>query len=102
MGILREEEFEGFLKRRISTSNGLLIHGNDESAVAMLGRLAAKAVGGEIRQVDIAAAKSSPGTFMDDFLSLSLLGDRQILLVDGADEYCLKFLEPAFAYGESA
>jgi len=102
MAALREEEFETFLRRRINASNGIVIHGNDEAAVSLLGRQAAKAVGGDVRRVDITAAKATPGTFMDDFLSLSLLGGRQVLLVDGADEYCLKFLEPALSYGELA
>ena len=102
MGVLREEEFDVHLKRRISSTNGILIHGNDEAAVSLLSRQAAKAIADEIQRVDIAAAKASPGAFMDDFLSLSLLDDRQVLIVDGADENCLKFLEPAFAYGEPA
>jgi DNA polymerase-3 subunit delta len=102
MVVLREEEFESHLKRRISSSNGILIHGNDEAAVSLLSRQAAKAIAEAMRRVDVTAAKASPGTFMDDFLSLSLLGDRQVLLVDGADEYCLKFLEPAFAYEQPA
>ena len=102
MAILREEDFDAFLKRRVLTANGILIHGNDDAAVALLGRQAAKAVGSDVQRVDSAAAKASPGTFMDDFLALSLLGDRQVLFVDGADEYCLKFLEPALAFAEPA
>ena len=96
MGVLREEEFETFLKRRISTMNGLLIHGADSAAVSMLARRVISNFG-EISQIDIATAKSAPGGFMDQMLSLSLLGDRQLLQVEGADEACLKFLEPAFA-----
>ena len=33
---------------------------------------------------------------MDQFMSLSLLGDRQIMVVEPADDSCLKFLEPMF------
>ena len=102
MGIMREEEFEAYLRRGVSSTNGILIHGNDEAAVSLLGRQAAKAIAGEIQRVDVPAAKASPGAFMDDFLSLSLLGGRQVLLVDGADEYCLKFLEAAFSFREPA
>ena len=102
MGVLREDEFETYLKRRVSSSNGILIHGNDEAAVSLLGRQAAKEIAGDIQRVDVAVAKASPGAFMDDFLSLSLLSGRQVLIVDGADEYCLKFLEPAFTFGELA
>ena len=97
MAILREEEFDHFLKRRLSVMNGLLIHGADEAAVSLLTQNVVTALKGETVQVDIAGAKAAPGSFMDQMLSLSLLGDRQVLLVEGADEACLKFLEPAFA-----
>ena len=96
MGVLREEEIETFLKRRVSTMNGLLIHGADSAAVSMLARRVISAFG-DISQVDMAQAKSAPGGFMDQMLSLSLLGDRQLLFVEGADETCLKFLEPGFS-----
>ena len=96
MGALREEEFETFLKSRVSTMNGLLVHGADSAAVSMLARRVISSFG-DISQIDVASAKSAPGGFMDKMLSLSLLGDRQLLFVDGADEACLKFLEPAFS-----
>ncbi|MEO9167073.1 MAG: DNA polymerase III subunit delta [Aestuariivirga sp.] len=96
MGVLREEEFETFLKRRVSTMNGLLVHGADSAAVSMLARRMISSFS-DTSQIDLGAAKSAPGGFMDQMLSLSLLGDRQLLFVDGADESCLKFLEPAFA-----
>jgi DNA polymerase III subunit delta len=102
LAILREEEFDGFLTRRLSAMNGILIHGVDEAGVAQLARQVAKKLGGELQRVDVGASKTSPGTFMDQFLSLSLLGDRQVLVVDPADESCLKFLEPALAYGQPA
>ena len=96
MGTLREEEFEAFLKRRVSTMNGLLVHGADSGAVSMLAR---RVISGfsDISQIDLTEAKSAPGGFMDQMLSLSLLGDRQLLFVEGADEASLKFLEPAFS-----
>jgi DNA polymerase III subunit delta len=96
MSVLREEEFETFLKRRVPSLNGLLVHGADSAAVSMLARRVISAFS-DISQIDIGGAKSAPGGFMDQMLSLSLLGDRQLLFVDGADETCLKFLEPAFA-----
>ncbi|MDE2383648.1 MAG: hypothetical protein KGO53_03425 [Alphaproteobacteria bacterium] len=102
MGLLREEEFEGFVKRRLSASNGLLIHGVDQAAVAMLARQVAAQLGGESQRVDIAACKASPGLFADDFFSLSLLGGRQLLVVDPADDACLKFLEPLLAADKPA
>ncbi len=102
MSVLREDEFDGYLKRRLGASNGIMIHGVDQAAVALLSRQVSKQLGGEVQRVDIAACKAAPGSFMDQFLSLSLLGDRQVLLVDGADEACLKFLEPTLAYDRVA
>lgn len=96
MSVLREEEFETFLKRRVAAMNGLLIHAADPAAVSMLAKRVISSFG-DISHIDIAQAKSAPGGFMDQMLSLSLLGDRQLLFVEGADETCLKFLEPAFA-----
>ena len=102
MTTLREEEFDNFLKRRIFAMNGLLIHGADEAAVNLLARRVVTALRGETIQVDNGAAKAAPGSFMDQMLSLSLLGDRQVLLVENADEACLKFLDPAFAQTNTA
>ena len=82
--------------------NGILIHGADESAVAGLARLLIKQLVATPQRVDVAAAKASPGTFLDLFLSLSLLGDRQVLLVDGADDSCLKFLGPSLVFDQPA
>ena len=96
MSTLRVEEYENFLKRRLSSINGLLIHGSDLATVSLLARRAVNALKGEVVQIDIAASKAAPGSFMDKMLSLSLLGDRQVLLVDDADDTCLKFLETAF------
>ena len=98
MSLLREEEFESFLKRKLSSSNGVLIHGGDASAVSMLARSVAKQLGGDTQIIDIPDAKAAPGGFMDQILSLSLLGDRQVLQVDGADDTCLKFLDSAIAH----
>ena len=96
MTVLREEEFESFLSRKVKTMNGLLIHGADEAAVSLLGRQVVKKIGFEAQRVDIAACKSSPGEFLDRFLSLSMFGDRETLFLGDADEACLKFLEPVF------
>ena len=97
MTVLREEDVAGFLKRRLAHSNGILVHGADAAAVSVLARSVGAALGGDIQTVDTSLAKSAPGGFMDQMLSLSLLGDRQILFVEGADDSTLKFLDAAFA-----
>ncbi len=94
MTLLREDDFHGFLQRRLKAVNGILIHGSDQSAVGLLVREVQVKLGGESQRVDISTCKAEPGNFFDQFLSLSLLGDRQILLVDAADDSCFKFLEP--------
>ena len=98
MTVLRDEDFDTFLSRRAKTMNGLLIHGADEAAVSLLARQATKQLGGEPQRLDVSAYKSSPGEFLDRFLSLSMFGDRETLVLEDADENCLKFLEPAFRH----
>jgi DNA polymerase III subunit delta len=102
LGVLREEDFDGFVKRRLSAMNGILIHGADLSAVAGLARQIVKQLGAEPQRIDISAAKVAPGSFHDALLSLSLLGDRQVLIIDPADDSCLKFLEPSLSFDRPA
>ena len=96
--MLREEDLDVFLSRKAKAMNGILIHGADEAAVNLLGRQATKQLSVEAQRLDIASFKSAPGEFFDRFLSLSMFGDRETLLIDDADEACLKFLEPAFQH----
>ena len=98
MTVLREEDLDVFLSRKAKTMNGLLVHGADEAAVNLLGRQATKQLSVEAQRLDVAGFKSAPGEFFDRFLSLSMFGDRETLLIDDADEACLKFLEPAFRH----
>ncbi len=82
--------------------NGLLIHGADEAAVNLLGRQVTQQLGVEAQRLDVASFKSAPGEFFDRFLSLSMFGDRETLLLDDADEACFEFLEPAFRHSALA
>ena len=98
MTVLRDEDFDAFLSRKAKTMNGILIHGADEAAVSLLAWQAIKQLGGEPQRLDVSACKSSSGEFLDRFLSLSMFGDRETLVLEDADESCLKFLEPAFRH----
>ena len=102
MTVLREEEFDTFVKRRLNSMNGVLIHGVDAASVAGLGRQVAHQLGASPQRIDVAAAKASISMFEDSFLSLSLLGDREVLLIDGADDSCLKFLDASLAFEQPA
>jgi DNA polymerase III subunit delta len=93
MAVLREEEFEAFVLRRSTVMNGILIHGSDQSAVSALGRkVVLQASSSASMRFDPASLKENPGRLSDEFRSISLLGDRQILLVEGVDDSHLKFL----------
>jgi DNA polymerase III subunit delta len=102
LAVLREEEFEGFVKRRLGSMNGILIHGSDLSAVSGLARQIPKQLAAEPQRIDIPAAKTAPGSFQDQYLSLSMFGERQVLIVDPADDSCLKFLETSLAFDQPA
>lgn len=106
MAVLREEEFESFIKRRAATMNGVLIHGVDSSAVSSLGQQALRAIvgGGDTSfatvRIDLASLKENPSRFDDEFRSLSLLGERRVLLADGVDDIHLKALTSILAARE--
>ena len=97
MTVLREDDLDEFLSRKVKSMNGLLVHGADDAAVNLVGSQLIKKIGVEARRLDVGACKSSPAKFLDDFLSLPMFGDRETLLLDDADEACLEFLEPVFA-----
>ena len=101
MAVLKEEEFDGFLKRRISGCSVLLIHGDDEAVISSMGAQAIAALSGStnasmlVDELDTALCKKSPGIFADALNGMSLLGDRRLLVLDGVDDSCLAFLTPA-------
>jgi DNA polymerase-3 subunit delta len=98
MTVLREDEFESFIKRRSTAMNGVLIHGADSSAVSALGQLTLRGIVGDgdtafaSVRIDLASLKENPGRFDDEFRSMSLLGERRVLLADGIDDSHLKAL----------
>jgi DNA polymerase III subunit delta len=103
MAVLREDEFENFVKRKCAAMNGLLIHGADSSAVASLSQQTIRAIVGSgdasfaTSRIEISSLKESAGLLDDEFKSMSLLGERRVLIIDGADETCLKPLAPILA-----
>ena len=101
MVALREDDLDAFLKRRLSASVGILIHGDDEAALNQLAAKVAKAVTGGVETSssdDVAASdvRQSPGVLKDAVASLSLWGDRNVVVVDGVDDHTLKAVQPLF------
>jgi DNA polymerase III subunit delta len=91
--VLREDGFEKFLKRQISSMNGVLVHGADSAAVAGFGRQIVRAISGmagEAERYDASFLKEGAGRVQDEFYSLSLLGDRRVLWIDDVGDSSLK------------
>ena len=108
MTVLREDEFDNFIKRRSASMNGIHIHGADSSAVSSLGQNALRAVVGSgdtshaLLRIDLSSVKENPSRLSDEFRSISLLGDRQVLLLEGVDDSHLKVLTSIFEEAEIA
>jgi DNA polymerase III subunit delta len=95
---LREDEFEAFIKRRGATMNGILIHGSDNGAVNALAQQALRFIVGSgdtsfaTVKLDFSSLKENASRLDDEFRSLSLLGERRVILLDGVDDSHIKFL----------
>ena len=95
MTVLREDGFDQFLKRQISTMNGVLVHGADSAAIAAFGRQIVRAISGsngDAERFDASILKEGAGRIQDEFYSLSLLGDRRVIWIDGVTDSHLKVL----------
>ena len=103
MTAIREDGLEHFLKRQISTMNGLLVHGNDESGLASIGRKLILALSGgngvapDIQRFDTSSFKGGGGSVVDAFAALSLLGDRTLIWIDSVGDAHLPALLPIFS-----
>jgi DNA polymerase III subunit delta len=106
MSVLKEDEFDSFLKRRAANMNGILIHGGDSSAVNSLGQQALKVVVGANNlsfatvRLDRSALKENPSRLEDEFRSMSLLGERRVIVCDGVEESDFRFLNSVFVSSE--
>ncbi len=88
MGVLREGDLADFLKRKSGQFNGLLFYGNDEAAISTAVRqvVAAFGAGEEPLRMDVSTLRSDPAALDDAFRSMSLLGDRRLIVVSGVEE----------------
>jgi DNA polymerase III subunit delta len=95
MAALRENDLADFLKRKHTAFNGMLLFGNDESAISSAVRqvIAAMPDGEEPLRLDASSLKSDPAALDDAFRSMSLLGDRRLIIVAGVDENHLTHLQ---------
>jgi DNA polymerase III subunit delta len=98
MVALRESDIADFLKRKATKSNGVLFFGNDVSAIASGVRMVSQVVarGEEPLRLDASDLRSDPARLDDAFRSMSLLGDRRLIIVTGVDENHAAVLESVF------
>jgi DNA polymerase III subunit delta len=95
MAVLRESDLADFLKRKSAQFNGLLFFGNDDPAMsaAVSQVIAAMPDAEEPLRLDASALRSDPARLDDAFRSLSLLGDRRVIVVSGLDDNHLPLLQ---------
>lgn len=104
MTTLKEEEFDTFVKRRLSNFSSLLIHGDDEAVVSSMASQAIAQFSEEsaatfiVDEVDILACKRAPGIFSDALNAMSLLGDKRLLVLGPVDDSTLGFLGPVIEH----
>lgn len=98
MAVLRENDLADFLKRKSGQFNGLLFYGNDDAAVSTAVRQVVAKMGGgeEPLRLDVSSLRADPAVLDDAFRSMSLLGDRRLILVSGVEEIHLASIESIF------
>lgn len=103
MTVVKESDFDGNLTRRLAALNGILIHGSDFSAVSGLARKVIQTLLPEnerpnVEHFDAAILKQGEAAFRDRFAAMSLLGDRQVFMVEGVDDASLKALTEVIGF----
>ena len=94
-----ESQIDSALKRREVKLRGILLHGSDPSIVSELGREVVSKFAGVGRsaptllRMDATSIRSDPGRLADEYQSMSLLGERQVVVVDGCDDVALGSLQ---------
>jgi DNA polymerase III subunit delta len=95
MSVLRESELADFLKRKAAAHTGLLLYGNDDAAIATSLRQVVMALGTdeEPLRLEASSLRSDAAALDDAFRAMSLLGGRRLIVVNGADENHLTYLQ---------
>lgn len=99
MAALREQDLADFLKKKSALQNGLLLFGNDAAAISTaLRQIVVAFSGGEdALRLEVSALKADTALLDDAFRSMSLLGDRRLIVVDGVGEAQIGLLQSVLA-----
>lgn len=100
MAVVRSSGVEAGLRRLDPSIQAILFYGFDEARIRELAISAVRRIAGSLddpfniqRLGEMDLAKS-PGRLIDEVQSLSLLGGRRVVWVEGADSQFLKAVEP--------
>ena len=102
MTILKQENIPSLFAKWRNNYSGLLIHGDNETDVTYLMRQAISTLESSfgstdlVDELDAAECKKTPGIFRDQLNSVSLFGERRIIMLSDVDDASLNFLEPVF------
>lgn len=96
MTVLREQDIIAFFKKQSVSSNGLLIFGNDASGISSSAARAARLFAAEqdALRLDASSFRDDAALLDAEFRSMSLLGDRRLIIVEGCEEAHAKILLP--------
>lgn len=88
MAVLRENDLADFLKKKSAQCNGLLFYGNDDAAISTAVRQVVAVMGGgeEPLRMEMSVLRADPAALDDAFRSMSLLGDRRLIVLSGVEE----------------
>jgi DNA polymerase III subunit delta len=99
VAVLRDADVSSFLKSRLGGVNGLLLFGNDDSAIDLTSRRVKSAFmqGEEPLHLSLSELRNDAALLDDAFRAMSLLGDRRLIVLEGVDDSHLAFLSPVIA-----
>jgi DNA polymerase III subunit delta len=100
--LVREDEFLRTLRKKSNALQGVLIHGSDTAALADLTKAARVELGltSELR-LESTALRSDPSRLRDEYSAMSLLGEKQAIIVSGCDDAAVGALNGLFGAGST-
>lgn len=100
MAVVRSAGVEAGLRRLDPAVRAILFYGSDETRIGELAAMAVKKVAGSlddpfnVQRLQEAELAKAPGRLLDEVQSLSMLGDRRVIWVEGADAQFLAAVGP--------
>lgn len=92
MVAVKEADLQSHLKRAATTLSGVLLYGDDEAQVQSLARtiMPRLAKPDDVVRLSASALRGEESTLRDKLAAMNFFGDRQLIVVDGADDVLSK------------